>query len=70
MTISDVSLCMDTLSAQVLEQIGTANDAMDDWRDILPDEVDKVTSEIKDRANAERAPSFDQRARCQTHKSR
>jgi hypothetical protein len=30
------------LSAQVIEQIGTAGDAMEDWRDLVPDEVERI----------------------------
>jgi hypothetical protein len=30
------------LSALITEQIGTADDALDDWRDIVPDEVEAI----------------------------
>lgn len=34
-----VDAALTTLSVQVSEQIGTADDAMEDWRDLAPDEV-------------------------------
>ena len=37
-----VDAALDLLRAQVTEQIGTANDAAEDWRDLVPDEVAEV----------------------------
>lgn len=40
--LDHVEAALDLLAVQVTEQIGTANDAMDDWRDLVPDDVAKV----------------------------
>lgn len=45
-SISSVDASLDVLRVQVTGQIGTANDAMDDWRDLVPEEV----AELEQRA--------------------
>lgn len=37
--LSSVEAALDLLGVQVTEQLGTANDAMEDWRDLVPDQV-------------------------------
>lgn len=44
-----VSLALNTIKVQVTEQIGTANDAMEDWRDLAPEDV----KELEDKAEAQ-----------------
>jgi len=41
-----VELALDVVKAQVTEQIQTANDAMEDWRDLVPDEVGAMEAEV------------------------
>ena len=41
-----VEAAMRTIRVQVSEQIGTSNDAMEDWRDLAPEEV----AELEERA--------------------
>lgn len=41
-SLDHVEAALDLLATQVGEQIGTANDAMEDWRDLVPDEVQEV----------------------------
>lgn len=33
---------LDKLQSIVIEQIGTADDAIEDWRDIIPEDIDKI----------------------------
>ena len=40
-------LVLDKLEAIVVEQIATANDAMEDWRDIVPEDVEKLQQRIR-----------------------
>lgn len=42
-----VDAALNTIAVQVSEQLGTANDAMEDWRDLAPDDVE----ELERRAN-------------------
>lgn len=51
-----VSMALDLLRAQVIEQIGTANDALGDWRDIVPDEVRAVEAEYQVRPPLSASP--------------
>ena len=39
----------DTLRAMVVEQISTAGDALEDWRDIVPDEVQEMEEQARRR---------------------
>ena len=48
--ILHIRAAMDLLEVQIIEQIGTANDALEDWRDIVPSEVAAVEVEIRERA--------------------
>jgi hypothetical protein len=50
--IQHVETALALLSAQVIEQIGTAGDAMEDWRDLVPDEVEKIERRAKEAASA------------------
>jgi len=40
------SLVLDKLQAMVIEQISTADDALEDWKDILPEELEKLKSSV------------------------
>ena len=40
--LTDVDAALNLIEMQVVEQIGTADDAMEDWRDLVPDEVAKL----------------------------
>lgn len=46
--IASVRLAMNALRSQVIEQVGTASDAMADWRDIVPEEVEKIEKRIRE----------------------
>lgn len=48
--MSHVAASLYTLRAMVIEQIATADDAMSDWRDIVPDEVARIEREAEERA--------------------
>ncbi len=48
--MSHVAASLYTLRAMVIEQIHTADDAMSDWRDIVPDEVARIEREAEERA--------------------
>lgn len=48
-----VDSAMELFIVQITEQIGTANDAVDDWRDIVPDEVERVEKALQQRRQAE-----------------
>jgi hypothetical protein len=43
--VEHVRAAMDLLGTQVFEQIGTADDALEDWRDIVPDEIAALETE-------------------------
>jgi hypothetical protein len=45
-SVAYVELALKLLRTQILEQIGTANDAMEDWRDMVPDEVAVVEGRV------------------------
>lgn len=40
------SLVLDKLQAMVIEQISTADDALEDWKDILPEELEKLKNSV------------------------
>jgi hypothetical protein len=40
------SSVLERLEGMVIEQIQTSNDALEDWRDIVPDEVNEIQSRI------------------------
>lgn len=44
-----VDSTLELFIVQITEQIGTANDAADDWRDIVPNEVDRVEKALRAR---------------------
>jgi hypothetical protein len=46
-----VRLAMDTIQTQVQEQLGTSSDSLEDWRDIVPEEVKLVEDEAGKRIN-------------------
>lgn len=50
-----------TLQVQVREQIGTANDAMDDWRDLAPAEVAELEARARQREKQRQNDDGDQR---------
>lgn len=50
-----VDASLDLLITQVTEQIGTANDAVADWRDIVPDEVERISRELRARREGSRS---------------
>jgi len=39
---------LDKLKAIVTEQIATADDAMEDWRDIIPEDVEELQQRVRD----------------------
>jgi len=39
---------LDKLEAIVVEQIATADDAMEDWRDIVPEDVEELRQRVRD----------------------
>ena len=47
-TIDHVNVSLDLVQALVLEHIRTANDAVEDWRDIAPSEVEQIERSIKE----------------------
>lgn len=47
-SVDHVEQALDLLATQVTEQIGTANDAMEDWRDLVPDEVEEVEAKASE----------------------
>lgn len=49
--IEHVEAALALLSAQVIEQIGTAGDAMEDWKDLVPDEVEKIERQAMEAAS-------------------
>jgi hypothetical protein len=40
---------LDTIEAIVVEQVATAGDSLEDWRDIIPEEVEEVESRVRSR---------------------
>jgi len=42
---------LDKLEVMVIDQIVTADDALDDWRDIVPEDVEELVERIKKRQN-------------------
>ncbi|MBA7485855.1 hypothetical protein ES707_21406 [subsurface metagenome] len=44
---------LDKLQAIVTEQIATADDALEDWRDIVPDDVDELRKKLGDKGKKE-----------------
>ncbi len=46
--MNDIAV-LDLLFVQINEQIGTADDAMEDWRDIVPDEVAELERRGRER---------------------
>ena len=49
-SLSHVYGQLSVLSAQIIEQIGTADDALNDWRDLVPEEVAALEREAAARA--------------------
>jgi signal transduction histidine kinase len=47
--LHSVEAALDLLRVQVTEQLGTANDAMDDWRDLVPDQVEELERRARER---------------------
>ena len=43
---SEHSLVLDKLEYIVIEQIATADDALEDWRDIVPEDVEELRSKL------------------------
>jgi len=39
--------------AMIVEQLGMSGDALEDWRDLVPDEVEKLERELKNRLKGE-----------------
>jgi hypothetical protein len=52
--LTDVELALDLLHALVNEQIGRLNDALEDWRDLVPEEIERMDREIAERISAAR----------------
>jgi len=44
---------LDKLEVMVTEQIATADDALEDWRDIVPEDVEELQMRLKQRASLE-----------------
>ena len=42
----NANMVLDKLEAIVVEQIATANDALEDWRDIVPEDVEELISKV------------------------
>lgn len=47
------SHALDKLQVMVIEQISTADDALEDWKDILPEELEKLRATAKERGTLE-----------------
>jgi len=43
----DAAITIAKMEAIVIEQLATADDALEDWRDIVPEEVDELRSKLK-----------------------
>lgn len=52
--LAHVMFSLQGLELMVLEQIKTADDAMEDWRDLVPDEVKAIEEQARDRAGDDR----------------
>ena len=48
---SNSNLVLEKLEAILVEQIATADDALEDWRDIVPEDVEELTDKLKARKN-------------------
>jgi len=48
---SDKTAVIDKLEAIIIEKVATADDALEDWRDIVQDEVEEVLNRFKQRKN-------------------
>jgi hypothetical protein len=46
-------LGLQTLRSMVIEQASTADDALEDWRDLVPDEVQRIEIEVKARTEGQ-----------------
>ena len=44
----DVRVILASLRATVLEQIGTLHDALEDWRDVIPRDVEDIEEKLAD----------------------
>jgi len=44
----DVRVILASLRATVLEQIGTLQDALEDWRDVIPSDVEDIEEKLAD----------------------
>lgn len=51
---STTNLILDKLEVIVIEQIATADDALEDWRDIVPEDVEEIRSQLASRNRMER----------------
>jgi len=47
------SVVLDRLDSMVREQIVTSNDALEDWRDIIPEDVEQIMARIQAKKSAE-----------------
>jgi hypothetical protein len=54
--IAHVESQLDILAVQVTAEIATANDAMEDWRDLVPDEVARLERFAESRSGGGQAP--------------
>ena len=45
-SVTNNKLILEKLEAIVIEQIATANDALEDWRDIVPEDVKEITDKV------------------------
>lgn len=45
-SVANTNMVLDKLEAIVIEQIATANDALEDWRDIVPEDVEELISKV------------------------
>lgn len=46
-------LSLQILKSMVVEQASTADDALEDWRDLVPDEVERIEAEVNARLESE-----------------
>ncbi len=44
--VANNNLVLEKLEAIVIEQINTADDALEDWRDIVPEDVKEITDKV------------------------
>jgi hypothetical protein len=47
--VASYSAALDLVEAVAIEQLASAGDAMEDWRDIVPEEVDELVKRIENR---------------------